>query len=130
MWTDTCPHCEASLPGIEALRRKHADRGLAVVAVYHPKPPRAVDPEAVVQQAADRGYDGVVAIDRDWSELRRAYLDAGGRRATSISILVDAKGIVRFLHPGPRVYPSDDPASAQENADFQLLDKAIESLLK
>src|SRR5215208_1256430 len=41
-WTDSCAYCKASLPAIESLRRRFEPRGLRVVAVYHPKPPRDV----------------------------------------------------------------------------------------
>ncbi|UCF68493.1 MAG: redoxin domain-containing protein, partial [Acidobacteriota bacterium] len=34
-WTDTCPYCEASLPALEKLRQRYADRGLVVVGIYH-----------------------------------------------------------------------------------------------
>jgi hypothetical protein len=35
-------YCQATSPAVETLRKKYADRGLKVVAVYHPKPPRSV----------------------------------------------------------------------------------------
>ena len=128
-WTDTCPYCRASLPAIERIRKQYAERGLEVVAVYHPKPIRAISGE-VIAAAADRfGYHGPIAVDRDWSALRKAYLDAKPRRATSVSILVDAKGIVRFVHPGPVLFPSVDPAYRRENEDFEALNRAIEALL-
>src|SRR3712207_6168809 len=41
-WTNGCPHCERTLPAVEALRKEFEPKGLRVVAVYHPKPPRKV----------------------------------------------------------------------------------------
>src|SRR6266481_4602893 len=41
-WTDGCHYCAATLPALETLRNRYADRGLVVIGVYHPKPPRAV----------------------------------------------------------------------------------------
>jgi thiol-disulfide isomerase/thioredoxin len=128
-WTDTCPYCKASLPGFEVLRKRYEPQGLAVVGVYHPKPPRRVSRADVRRDAHRLGFRGRLALDEDWSELRRAYLDAHPRRATSISLLVDGKGVVRFVHPGPVLFPSDDPAHAREHADFTLLDRAVQSVL-
>jgi thiol-disulfide isomerase/thioredoxin len=130
-WTDGCPYCEASLPGIDRLRRTYGDRGLSVVAVYHPKPPRNVDAADVEAAAKRLGFDGVLAVDADWSELRR--LCGGtmkGRTATSMSFLVDGQGVLRFVHPGPVLFPSSDKEHARENADYELLERAIVTLLE
>lgn len=129
-WTDTCPYCEASLPAIESLRKKYEDRGLRTVAVYHPKTPRPVSIEAVSEKAREFGYHGAIAADDDWSILREIYLLTGNRSATSVSFLVDAEGIIRFVHPGPAYFPSTARANKQENYDFVLLDRAIEALLQ
>jgi thiol-disulfide isomerase/thioredoxin len=128
-WTDTCPFCAATMPAIESLRQKYGPRGLKVVAVYHPKPPRQVKDENVLAAATRIGYKGPIAIDADWSQLKAVWLTAGRRAATSVSFLVDRQGVIRFVHPGVQFYPSDKPEEAQENHDFQLIEKGIESLL-
>lgn len=129
-WTDTCPYCDASLPAIDTLRERYAARGLQVVAVYHPKPPsKSISEDEVRAGARDRDFHGDVAIDGDWAQLRSWYLSSGERQATSVSILVDAGGTVRFVHPGPVLFPSEDKEHAQENRDFELLEAAIVSLL-
>ncbi len=129
-WTNTCPFCEASLPAIEKLRQEYGPKGLRVVGVYHPKPQRTVDDESVLAMAQRFGYKGELAIDADWSQLRKAYLSSGRRRATSVTFLVDKDGVTRFLHPGPVLFPSDDPQYETENDDYQLLKQAIEALLR
>ena len=128
-WTDGCEHCEKTLPAVERLRQKFGAKGLQVVAVYHPKPPRAVTDRHVLDAARRLGYSGAVAVDLDWSELKKFYLSTGERRATSASFLVGADGVIRFVHPGPRLYPSDDPAEAQEDGDYRLLETAIVKLV-
>ena len=128
-WTDACPYCRASLPAVEILRREYGSRGLRIVGVYHPKPPRAVEDDAVRAAARRFGYRGLIAVDEDWSALDRVYLSTGKRRATSVSFLVDADGIIRFVHPGPVYFPSDDPDFARENDDYKRLKRAIEALL-
>ena len=129
-WTDTCPYCESSLPALDTLREKYLDRGLRVVGVYHPKPPsKTVTKKEALEASALRKFNGDIVIDGDWSQLKRWWLDTGKRQATSVSFLIDDKGIVRFVHPGPVLFPSEEKKFAQENNDFQLLDKAIDALL-
>jgi len=129
-WTDTCPYCRASLPAIETLRREYGPKGLDVVGVYHPKPPRTVDDDDVRRLARQFGFGGRIAVDDDWSALRRAYLSTGDRRATSVTFLVDADGVIRFLHPGPVFFRSDDPKFAVENDDYLKLRNAIATVLR
>src|SRR5436853_2953931 len=57
-WTSECPFCKATLPGLEKFREKYGQKGLKVVAVYHPKPPRAVPDSLVLNAARDIGYRG------------------------------------------------------------------------
>lgn len=128
-WTDTCPYCVTSLPAIEALRRKYGARGLEVVAVYHPKPVRQVDDAEVLAAARKIGYGGAIAIDESWSQLNKFYLETGDRGATSITVLVDEGGKIRFLHPGPDLFPSKQAEDARQDADYRLLEKAIGALL-
>ena len=128
-WTDGCPWCEASLPAIETLRKKYGKAGLRTVAVYHPKPPQPETDEVILAAAKEYKYGGDVAVDLDWSELKRAYLDSGDRGATSVSILVDEDGTIRFVHPGPVFHPTKDPEQSQRNQDYLLVEQAIQSLV-
>ena len=127
-WTDGCPYCEKSLPGLERLRTKYGSRGLAVVGVYHPKPRRRVRDADVLRAAHAVGYHGDLAVDETWTQLDLAF-DPASRRATSISLLVDDERTIRFVHPGPVLFPSDDPANARANADYERLEAAIKELL-
>ena len=128
-WTNGCAFCEKSLPAIETLRKTYGDDGLRVVAVYHPKPPREVSDEQIQKFAEALGYHGDIAVDTNWSVLKEAYLSKGDRRATSISLLVDAAGVIRFVHPGTEYFPSKKAEEAQQNGDYELLKKAIGALL-
>lgn len=129
-WTDTCPYCARTLPAIEKLRTTFGSEGLKVVAVYHPKPPRKVPDDAVLAAAKAVGYHGAIAIDADWAQLNRVWLSTGRREATSVSFLVDAQGVIRFVHPGVEYFPSDNPREKQQDEDFRLLENAIHALLR
>ncbi|MGB0717430.1 MAG: redoxin family protein, partial [Phycisphaerae bacterium] len=87
-WTDGCPYCATSLPAIERIRERFADRGLQTIAVYHPKPPRDVAAERVLQQAKNIGYDGWVASDLQWGTLTKLVPNIHSRRSTSMTFVV------------------------------------------
>jgi thiol-disulfide isomerase/thioredoxin len=129
-WTDGCPHCEASLPALDELRKRHDRADLRLVGVYHPKPRRRVtDPE--VREALEAlKVECPVIIDPDWELLEKAWLGTGKRQATSVTFLVDSKGIIRFVHPGPRIHRSDDPEEKEADNGMKRLEAAIEELLK
>jgi len=124
-WTDTCHYCEKSLPAVEALRQELGPRGLFTVAVYHPKPTRPVTDEAVHTAAERLGYHGPVAIDEAWNALREIWLDGGERRATSASFVLDAQGVVQFVHPGPVYEACADVRSADCDPDFLALRNSV-----
>lgn len=127
-WTTGCGFCERSLPSIDALRKEYEQKGLSVVGVFHPKPPRDVDDKTISDGAAKLGFGGPVATDDDWSQLNRVWLTER-RIATSVSILVDRKGVIRYVHPGPALFKSEKPEHAEQNAAFTALDTAIKTLL-
>jgi thiol-disulfide isomerase/thioredoxin len=127
-WTNGCSFCTKTLPAIETLRTRYEPQGLQVVAVFHPKPPREASPEAIRDAAKKVGFDGVIAADDSWSQLKRVWLSEE-RPATSVSFLVDAKGVIRFVHPGTTFYPSDDPQKAKENEAYRALEATIQKVL-
>ncbi|GJM23871.1 MAG: hypothetical protein DHS20C16_02860 [Phycisphaerae bacterium] len=128
-WTDTCPSCAMSLPAIERLRNRFAARGLQTLAVYHPKPPRDVAANDVLQMAKAIGYTGWVASDLQWKALQRIYLDTADRHSTSVCFLLDGNGIIRYVHPGPAFGPTDDPEKRRLNQDYLNITAAIEALV-
>ncbi len=128
-WTDTCPNCAMSLPAIEQLRNEFGARGLQTLAVYHPKPPRDVAANEVLQMAKAIGYTGWVATDLQWKTLQRVYMKTDNRRSTSVCFLLDGKGIIRYVHPGPAFGPTDDPQKQQLNQDYLNITAAIEAMV-
>lgn len=128
-WTETCPYCSGSLPAIETLRERYGDEGLQTVAVYHAKPPRPVDDADILADAKAFGYEGVVAKDVNWAVLKREYLSHERRPATSVTFILDADGVVRFVHPGPAFWPSDDPGERAADRDYREVEAAVQALL-
>ncbi len=127
-WTDTCPFCADSLPALDTLRVRYATRGVAVVGMYHPKPPRDVPDATIAAQAARLGFRGALAVDRDWHKLTDLQSRGVPRNATSISVLVDRQGAIVWVHPGPRLHPGAEHAEA--DAAFTQLDRLLADLLR
>jgi len=128
-WTETCPYCAGSLPAIDTLRERYGDDGLQTVAVYHAKPPRPVDDADVLEKAKAFGYKGIVAKDANWAVLKREYLLEKRRSATSVAFILDGEGVVRFVHPGPAFWPSDDPGDGAVDQDYREVEEAVQALV-
>ena len=128
-WTDGCPFCRQSLPDLSALATAKRDRGLRLVAVYHPKSDHPLDDDAQRAYLAQLGFAGERAADPDWTVLREVMRRGQLTRATSISVLVDDRGIVRWVHPGPRLHHSEEARYAEAERDMQALEKAVAELL-
>lgn len=100
-WTSGCSLCESSAPVLAKLAGK-----APVVAIFHPKPPRDVEPLAAKKAAEAIGMPGAVGVDRDWKVLER--WTAGKRYGfTSLTFLLDRKGAVRYVHPGGAITPDE-----------------------
>lgn len=93
-WTSGCRLCETSAPVLAKLAAK-----AEVVAIFHPKPVRDVAPAAARKAAAAIGMPGTVGVDRDWTVLER-WKAGKSYGFTSLTFLVDRRGIVRYVHPG------------------------------
>jgi thiol-disulfide isomerase/thioredoxin len=129
-WTDTCPYCRASAPALVALDRELADRGLVVLAIHHPKPRgSATDREQVTRIAEQWGFRFPVGLDEHWRTIDSWWLGSGERAATSASLLVDRRGIIRWVHPGPEYHPDGPADHTRCRSDFADLRAAAIQLL-
>jgi peroxiredoxin len=129
-WTDTCPYCSRSAPALNEFHARFAEKGLVVVGMFHPKPiARPATVESVAEAAEERGFRFPVAIDRDWSLLRRYWLGRGRHRATSVSFLIDRSGVIRYVHPGPAFHREVLGRNDGPLRDFLELEGMIRKLL-
>ena len=129
-WTDTCPMCLRSAPALNALHDRYAKRGLVVIGMYHPKPvSRDISYEEIRQAVKERGFEFPIALDLDWSNLRRYWLNGGRRRATSVSFVLDKQGRIQHVHPGPEFHEEGVGRHAQCRADYLEIRQRIEQLL-
>jgi len=130
-WFNTgCRYCGNTLPAIETLRRRYGDRGLVVIGVFHPKPPRPVSDAFVRRTARKLGFTGPLAVDEEWTTLNRWWLaNHPDRNWTSVSFLLDREGVVRWAHGGGEYHASQDPRHAACEVRLHDLERTIERLL-
>jgi peroxiredoxin len=124
-----CPYCRGTAPALNEFHDEFAPHGLVVIGMYTPKPrPRPVSPDEVRGYVKAYGFRFPVAIDADWSALRRLWLDhVPDAEYTSSSLLIDRHGILRHVQKGG-VY-SKDSTDAQARLDYQKMREAVATLL-
>ncbi len=117
-----CPYCAATAPALNEFHAKYRDQGLVVVGFYHHKSSGPLDVDRVRQSADRLGFRFPVAIDRDWKTLHRWWLDGKERGWTSVTFLIDRKGVIRHIHPGGQYVKGDK--------SYEELKTAIETALR
>jgi peroxiredoxin len=130
-WTDTCPYCRATSPALQTLHKEFGDKGLVVIGVFHPKPtPGALDVPRVQKAVTERGFTFPVAIDAGWRTLKTWWLTGPQRPATSGTLIVDKKGVIRHVHPGME-YHDTEPGSGHDHCqrDMAGIREAVTGLL-
>ncbi len=119
-WTGPgCPYCRAAAPRLRAWHEKYAGDGLVVVGLYHHKGP-GTPVRAEVGHLADMlGFAFPIAIDPGWDTLERWWPAASGREFTSVSVLLDRAGIVRYVHDGG-IYGREEAAEMERRIQTLL----------
>ncbi len=110
-FTEGCPYCVATAPSLVALHDELADRGLAVVGVYHHKGDTPLVVDEVRALVARFGFAFPVAIDRDWRTLNRWWMTDHAESWTSVSFLIDRRSVVRYVHTGGSYAPGSADAA-------------------
>jgi thiol-disulfide isomerase/thioredoxin len=129
-WTDNCRFCEHTLPAIEVLRQRWAERGLVVLGAYHPHEPKAVTDAFVLRWAKKHGFGGPIGVDEHWDTLERWWLDGHPERNwVSVSFLLDREGRVRWIHGGGEYHPSNEIRHRSCAKSHAELERVIEALL-
>jgi Redoxin len=129
-FTSGCPFCASTLPGLDTLHRQLGPRGVQVLGVYHPKPPRAVSDDEVRGHARALGASFPVGVDPDWALVNAWWLDRGGGPWTSVTWVLDKQGRLRWVHPGGEYHAGGGTAHAQCHDDDKQLRALLQALLR
>jgi peroxiredoxin len=129
-WTDSCDLCAATAPALRKLQQEYGGRGLQVIGIFHPKPAGDWSLRRMQEAVARYRFSFPVALDGDWSTLKRWWLNGAQRNYTSVSFIVDKHGVIRYVHPGGEFHESNgSPEHAFCERDFRAIEKTIASLL-
>jgi peroxiredoxin len=124
-WTAGCPFCSTSAPALRSFDKTYAARGLRVIGLYHHKEATPFDPKVFEETAKKYELTFPVAVDPEWRTLESWLRDANGRPLstgwTSMTFVLDKRGVIRHVHPGGS-YVEGEPA-------YDELRAAIERLL-
>jgi peroxiredoxin len=121
-WTGGgCPFCKATAPALNEFHSKYAKEGLMVVGIYHHKSKAPLHVDQVRQLVTNFGFSFPVAIDSDWRTLKRWWRTGAERSWTSVSFLIDRKGIIRHIHEGGSYVKGDKAYQTMRNRIEELL---------
>jgi peroxiredoxin len=125
-----CPLCKGTAPALNEFDRELGSKGLVVIGFYTPKPrPRKTSIGEVRDYVKAFGFRFPVAVDDEWTVLRKLWLDrVPDAEFTSASLLIDRKGIVRHVQPGG-TYAKDSKEPGARR-DYKSMRESIEKLLR
>jgi len=123
-WTAGCPFCSSTAPALRDFDTDYRAKGLKVIGMYHHKEETPFDPKVYEDTAKKYGFTFPVAFDPDWKTLESWMRDKDGKTVdtgfTSVTFLLDKKGVVRHVHPGGS-YVKGDPAYDEMRAAIEKL---------
>lgn len=124
-WTAGCPYCSTTAPALRAFDREHKSRGLRVIGVYHHKEETPFDPAVYEDTAKKYEFTFPIAFDPDWRTLASWMRARDGKELstgwTSVTFVLDKRGVVRHVHPGGQ-YVEGDPAHRELSS---VIDKLL-----
>ena len=123
-WTAGCPYCSTTAPALRAFDQTYRARGLRVVGLYHHKEATPFDPTVYEDTAKKYQLTFPVAVDPDWHTLESWLRDASGQKVdpgwTSVTFVLDKRGVVRHFHQGGS-YVEGEPAHDELRAVIERL---------
>ena len=128
-WLTGCPLCAATAPALRELDEHYRAQGLVVVGIHHPKSADVRDSAVVRRAVRGFGWAFPVGIDNDWKTVRAYGVGTHFRRFTSISVLFDRRGIIRFVHDGGEFHAGGGPDHRACNRAYEAVTQAVEQAL-
>ena len=121
-WTGpTCPYCINSAVALNEFYETYESDGLRVLGFYHHKSQISFNKDTIKEYTKKLGFKFPVAIDYEWKTLNAWWLKTNPGKWTSVSFLLDRKGIVRYIHSGGQYVKGD--------GEYEKLQQEIEKLL-
>ena len=125
-WLVDCPYCYNTAPSLVEFKNEYRKSGLVIIGIHHPKSERTKNIELVKIRAEKFGFLFPIAQDTNWETINAYWLGGRDRSFTSSSILIDKKGIIRYVHEGGEYFRSETNKKA--NTDFKNMNSMIRKL--
>ena len=124
-WTaPDCPYCKATAPALNEFYKSYHAQGLEIVGFYHHKSGAPLSVADVKTFSEKFGFKFPVAVDSDWKTLRHWWLNLDDQAWTSVSFLIDRRGVIRHVHPGGQYVKGDqDYAAMKAKIEESLAEK-------
>jgi thiol-disulfide isomerase/thioredoxin len=106
-WATWCAPCKASFPKVDDIYKKHASKGLEVVAINEDE-----DPKKVPAFLAEVKPSFTIAFDNNGNAAETFGVDT-----MPSSFIIDRRGVVRYAHSG---YHPDDAATIESEIEELL----------
>ena len=129
-WLVGCPLCGRTASSLVELYNKYKEDGFIVVGIHHPKSEGTKDPEVVRRAAQVLGFDFPLAQDNDWKVINAYWLGEKDRSFTSVSFLIDKKGVIRFVHDGGEFHDGGGSEHLDCQRAYRSIDQSIRELLE
>jgi len=121
-WTAPgCPFCRNSAVALNEFYEHYHDQGLEIIGFYHHKSPKPIDKSEIKEYAENLGFKFPIAIDYEWKTLKQWWLNHQKKAWTSVTFLIDRKGMIRHIHPGGQYIKGDQ--------NYRVIREMIEMLL-
>ena len=128
-WAMGCSLCATTAPELQDLSERYRDRGLVVIGIHHPKLADSHDRKRAAQVARELGMKFPIAHDEDWKSVRAYGVGTHFQNATSVTILIDRDGVIRFVHDGGEFHRGGGADHRECNAAYEALVQTIEKAL-
>ncbi len=124
-WTGpACPYCINSAAALNEFHDLYKNEGLQVLGFYHHKSPSPFDQNTVREYVKNLDFKFPVAVDHDWKTIKAWWLQDDRRKWTSVSFLLDRKGLIRYIHPGGQYVKGDGVyEKVQQEIEKLLMEK-------
>lgn len=130
-WTDECIYCINSADALNEWHQKFQNDKFQILGFYHVKPKeRIVESADVIEFSEDKGFKFPIGIDKDWINLRKYWCDCHNYDFTSISILLDKTGRIRYIHPGGEYHKDYEKGHDQCVNAYYRIDSLIKQLIE
>lgn len=129
-WLGDCGVCQQSMTTANYLHRTYSQKGLIVIGIHHPLGGESPleSPEKIDVLMHQWGIKFPIALDNDWKTIKKYWIDKP-RQYRSASMLIDRKGIIRWVHPGGLLGLPPALGGDEESPDFENLQHAIEQVV-